>query len=72
VERLGLRQVTDASSLEAWVDEAIAENPGPVAQYRGGKDAALNALVGPVMKKSRGSANATAVRELLLERLARS
>jgi aspartyl-tRNA(Asn)/glutamyl-tRNA(Gln) amidotransferase subunit B len=72
VERRGLRQVTDASAIEAWVDEAIAENPGPVEQYRGGKEAALNALVGPVMKKSRGAANATAVRELLLKRLSGS
>jgi aspartyl-tRNA(Asn)/glutamyl-tRNA(Gln) amidotransferase subunit B len=70
VERLGLRQVTDTSALEAWVDAAIAENPGPVEQYRGGKEGALNAVLGAVMKKSRGSANAQAVRELLVTRLA--
>ncbi|MGZ8626676.1 MAG: Asp-tRNA(Asn)/Glu-tRNA(Gln) amidotransferase subunit GatB, partial [Actinomycetota bacterium] len=72
VERLGLRQVMDASSLTAWVDEAIEENPGPVAQFRGGKEGALNALVGPVMRKSGNSANPKAVRELLLERLSGS
>jgi aspartyl-tRNA(Asn)/glutamyl-tRNA(Gln) amidotransferase subunit B len=72
IERRGLRQVTDASALEAWVDEAIAENPGPVEQFRGGKENALNALVGPVMRKSGGSASATAVRELLLRRLSES
>jgi aspartyl-tRNA(Asn)/glutamyl-tRNA(Gln) amidotransferase subunit B len=72
VERLGLRQVTDTSALEAWVDEAIAENPGPVEQFRGGKEGALNAVLGQVMKKSRGSANPQAVRELLLQRLSRS
>jgi aspartyl-tRNA(Asn)/glutamyl-tRNA(Gln) amidotransferase subunit B len=71
VDRLGLRQVSDTSSLGAWVDEAIAENPGPVEQYRGGKDGALNAVLGAVMKKSRGSADAKAVRELLVDRLPR-
>jgi aspartyl-tRNA(Asn)/glutamyl-tRNA(Gln) amidotransferase subunit B len=72
VERRGLRQVTDTSALEAWVDEAIAENPGPVEQYRGGKEGALNAVLGQVMKKSGGSANPKAVRELLLQRLSGS
>ena len=69
VERRGLRQVVDSSALEAWVDEAIAENPGPVGQFRGGKEGALNAVLGQVMKKSGGSANPKAVRELLLRRL---
>jgi aspartyl-tRNA(Asn)/glutamyl-tRNA(Gln) amidotransferase subunit B len=72
VERRGLRQVTDTAALEAWVDEAIAENPGPVEQYRGGKETALNALLGQVMKKSGGSAKAQLVRELLLQRLSGS
>jgi aspartyl-tRNA(Asn)/glutamyl-tRNA(Gln) amidotransferase subunit B len=72
VERRGLKQVQDASALEAWVDEAIAENPGPVAQYLGGKDGALNAVMGQVIKKSGGAANPQAVRELLLRRLSRS
>ena len=72
VERRGLRQVVDASALEAWVDEAIAENPGPVEQFRGGKEGALNAVLGQVMKKSGGSANPNAVRELLLQRLSGS
>jgi aspartyl-tRNA(Asn)/glutamyl-tRNA(Gln) amidotransferase subunit B len=72
VERRGLRQVVDASTLEAWVDEAIAENPGPVEQFRGGKEGALNAVLGQVIKKSGGSANPQAARELLLQRLSGS
>ena len=72
VERRGLRQVVDSAALEAWVDEAIAENPGPVEQFRGGKEGALNAVLGQVMKKSGGSANPKAVRELLLQRLSGS
>jgi len=70
VEARGLRQVTDASALEAWVDEAIAENPGPVEQFRGGKEGILGFLVGQVMKKSGGSANPKLVNELLRERIA--
>jgi aspartyl-tRNA(Asn)/glutamyl-tRNA(Gln) amidotransferase subunit B len=72
VERRGLTQVQDPSALRAWVDEAIAENPGPVQQYRGGKEGALNAVFGQVMKKSGGSADPRAVRELLLQRLSGS
>ena len=72
VERRGLTQVQDPSALRAWVDEAIAENPGPVEQYRGGKEGALNAVFGQVMKKSGGSADPKAVRELLLQRLSGS
>jgi aspartyl-tRNA(Asn)/glutamyl-tRNA(Gln) amidotransferase subunit B len=72
VARRGLTQVTDSAALEAWVDEAIAENPGPVEMYRRGKEGALNAVLGQVMKKSGGSANPRVVRELLLERLSGS
>ena len=72
VERRGLRQVVDSAALGTWVDEAIAENPGPVQQFRGGKDNALNAVLGQVMKKSGGSADPKAVRELLLQRLSGS
>src|SRR6266498_2364341 len=72
VESRGLRQVTDTSALEAWVVEAIAENPGPVEQFRAGKDGAINFLVGQVMKKSRGAANVRTVQELLRAKLAGS
>ena len=69
VEERGLRQISDTGALEAWVDEAIAENPGPVEQFRGGKEGALNAVVGQVMKKSGGSANPKLVQDLLRQRL---
>ncbi len=48
----------------------IAENASAVEQYRSGKEGALNAVLGAVMKRSGGSANAQAVRELLVRRLA--
>jgi len=69
VDREGLRQISDASALEEIVDRAIAENPGPVEQYRGGKEGALNALIGPVMREAKG-ADPKVVRELLTKRLA--
>jgi aspartyl-tRNA(Asn)/glutamyl-tRNA(Gln) amidotransferase subunit B len=72
VDERGLKQVSDTSSLEPVIDEVIAENPGPVEQFRGGKEGALNALVGQVMKKTRGSANPKLVQELLRERLSGS
>jgi aspartyl-tRNA(Asn)/glutamyl-tRNA(Gln) amidotransferase subunit B len=70
VEARGLRQVSDASALEAVVDEVIAENPGPAEQFRKGKEGALNALVGKVMRKTKGAANPALAGELLRKRLA--
>src|SRR5438270_4284391 len=69
VDARDLRQVSDSSALGPMVDEVLTENPGPVEQFRGGKEGALNALVGQVMKKTRGSANPKIVQELLRERL---
>ncbi|HEX9313382.1 MAG TPA: Asp-tRNA(Asn)/Glu-tRNA(Gln) amidotransferase subunit GatB [Actinomycetota bacterium] len=69
VEERGLRQVSDTSALDAVIEEAIAENPGPVEQFRKGKEGAINALVGHVMKKTRGSANPQVAADLLRERL---
>jgi aspartyl-tRNA(Asn)/glutamyl-tRNA(Gln) amidotransferase subunit B len=69
VEAEGLRQVSDAGALEAVVEEVLAENPGPAEQFRSGKEGALNALVGQVMKKTRGSANPQLAADLLRARL---
>jgi aspartyl-tRNA(Asn)/glutamyl-tRNA(Gln) amidotransferase subunit B len=70
VDAKGLRQVSDSGALESVIEEVIAENPGPVEQFKGGKDGAINALVGQVMKKTRGSANPALAGELLRRRLA--
>jgi aspartyl-tRNA(Asn)/glutamyl-tRNA(Gln) amidotransferase subunit B len=69
VEARGLRQVSDASALEGVIDEVISENPGPAEQFRKGKEGALNALVGQVMKKTKGTANPGVAGELLRTRL---
>jgi len=65
----GLAVVTDSGVLGAAVDAAIAENPDIAAKVRAGKVAAAGALVGSVMKATRGQADAASVRELILERL---
>jgi aspartyl-tRNA(Asn)/glutamyl-tRNA(Gln) amidotransferase subunit B len=65
----GLAQISDESALLAFVDEVIAENPGPVEQFRGGKEGAIGFLVGQLMKKSKGAANPQEAQRLLRERL---
>jgi aspartyl-tRNA(Asn)/glutamyl-tRNA(Gln) amidotransferase subunit B len=71
VDAEGLRQVSDTGALEAVVDEVVAENPGPAEQFRNGKEGALNALVGQVMRKTKGSANPQLAADLLRARLPR-
>jgi aspartyl-tRNA(Asn)/glutamyl-tRNA(Gln) amidotransferase subunit B len=61
--------VSDDSAQTGAVDEAIAANPDVAAKIRDGKVAAAGALVGAVMKATRGKADAARVRELILERL---
>jgi aspartyl-tRNA(Asn)/glutamyl-tRNA(Gln) amidotransferase subunit B len=69
IEAKGLRQMNDAGALEAIVDEVIAANAKSVEEFRAGKDKALNALVGQVMKASQGKANPAQVNEVLRRRL---
>ena len=71
VHARGLAVVSDDAALTEAVDTAIAENPDVAAKIRDGKTAAAGALVGAVMKATRGRADPTRVRELILERLAR-
>jgi aspartyl-tRNA(Asn)/glutamyl-tRNA(Gln) amidotransferase subunit B len=70
IEARGLAIVTDDSALTEAVDAAIAANPDVAAKIRDGKFPAAGALVGEVMKATRGRADATRARELILERLA--
>jgi aspartyl-tRNA(Asn)/glutamyl-tRNA(Gln) amidotransferase subunit B len=65
----GLAIVSDDGALGAAVDTAIAANPDVADKIRDGKVAAAGALIGAVMKEMRGQADATRVRELILERL---
>ncbi|HEY9440305.1 MAG TPA: Asp-tRNA(Asn)/Glu-tRNA(Gln) amidotransferase subunit GatB [Streptomyces sp.] len=69
VAKRGLKVVSDDGALGTAVDEAIAANPAIADKIRGGKIAAAGALVGAVMKATRGQADAARVRELILEKL---
>jgi aspartyl-tRNA(Asn)/glutamyl-tRNA(Gln) amidotransferase subunit B len=69
IEARGLKAVGDTDTLGKAVDEVIAANPDVVEKIRAGKVAAVGALVGQVMKATRGQANAATVNTLILERL---
>ena len=69
VQEKGLAQVSDTGAIEKFCDEAIATNPGPVADFKSGKAAALNFLKGRVMKLSKGKANPALVGEILERKL---
>ena len=70
IESKGLKQMNDSGALEKIIDEVIAANADNVAQFRAGKDKAFNALVGQIMKASKGKANPAQVNELLRAKLA--
>ena len=69
IEAKGLKQMNDTGALLAIVDEVIAANAKSVDEFRAGKDKAFNALVGQVMKASKGKANPAQAGELLRQRL---
>ena len=69
IEAKGLKQMNDTGALEAIVDEVLAANPKNVEEFRAGNSKALNGLVGPIMKASKGKANPAQVNELLLRKL---
>ena len=70
VAELGLAQVSDEAAVGTWVEEAIAENKQAAADVRAGRQQAVGALVGAVMKRSRGKANPALVNRLIKEKLA--
>ncbi len=70
IEARSLKQMNDTGALEKIIDEVIAANPDNVAQFKAGKDKAFNALVGQVMKASKGKANPQQASDLLKARLA--
>ncbi|MDT8915676.1 Asp-tRNA(Asn)/Glu-tRNA(Gln) amidotransferase subunit GatB [Amycolatopsis sp. PS_44_ISF1] len=69
VEKRGLKVVSDDSALLAAVDEALSAQPDIAEKIRGGKVAAAGAIVGAVMKATKGQADAKRVRELIIERV---
>ena len=69
IEEKGLQQITDTGAIEAMIDEVLANNAKAVEQFKSGNEKALNALVGQVMKASKGKANPAQVQELMKAKL---
>jgi len=69
IEAKGLKQVSDSGALSAIIDDVLAANAKSVEEFRSGKEKAFNALVGQVMKASKGRANPAQVNELLKKKL---
>ncbi|MFM7698241.1 MAG: Asp-tRNA(Asn)/Glu-tRNA(Gln) amidotransferase subunit GatB [Limnohabitans sp.] len=69
IDTKGLKQMNDTGALEAIIDEVLAANPKNVQEYKAGNTKALNGLVGPIMKASKGKANPAQVNALLLKKL---
>ena len=69
IESKGLKQMNDTGALEAIVDEVIAANAKNVTEFKAGNEKALNALVGQIMKASKGKANPQQVNDLLRSKL---
>jgi aspartyl-tRNA(Asn)/glutamyl-tRNA(Gln) amidotransferase subunit B len=65
VERKGLAQISDTGELEAVVERVVAANPDLAEKFRGGKRGVLGALIGQVMRETRGRANPKLVSDLL-------
>jgi aspartyl-tRNA(Asn)/glutamyl-tRNA(Gln) amidotransferase subunit B len=69
IEKKGLKQITDASVIEALVDGVLAQFPAQVEEFRSGKDKVFGFLVGQVMKAARGKANPAQLNAVLKKRL---
>jgi len=69
IEARGLKQMSDASAIEPIIDEVLAANQKSVEEFRAGKEKAFNALVGQIMKATKGKANPQQVNELLRNKL---
>ncbi len=70
IDAQGLRQVSNSAEIEAIVEQVLAANQKSVEEFRAGKEKAFNALVGQVMKATKGRANPAQVNEVLRKKLA--
>ncbi len=70
IEAKGLKQMSDSGEIERIIDEVLAQNQKNVEEFKAGKEKAFNALVGQVMKATKGKANPAQVNELLKRKLA--
>ena len=71
IDELGLKQISDSNEIVEIVEEVLKNNSAMVAEFKSGKDKAFNALVGQVMKASKGKANPAQVSSILKEKLSK-
>ena len=71
IDELGLKQISDSNEIDGIVDEVLKSNLTMVEEFKSGKDKAFNALVGQVMKASKGKANPAQVSSILKEKLSK-
>lgn len=71
IETLGLKQISDSGQIDAIIDEVLINHATMVEEYQSGKEKAFNALVGQVMKASKGKANPAQVNEILKTKLSK-
>ncbi len=69
VKAQGLVQISDTGALQALVDKVVNENPKAVEDFKAGKKKAVGALVGQIMKATKGKANPRVINELLNKKL---
>lgn len=69
IKEKGLTQITDPKAIGVVIDDLIAKNPGPVAEYRAGKTKLMGFFVGQAMKATQGQANPEILNQVLLEKL---
>ena len=69
IEQLGLKQISNENEVVDILNQVLQENEAMVEEYKSGKDKAFNALIGQVMKASKGKANTGQVSQLLKEKL---
>ena len=69
IEEKGLKQISDSGAIEKLIDQVLLENVKSVEEYRSGKEKAFNALVGQIMKASKGKANPAQVNQILKDKL---
>ena len=69
IEKLGLKQISNLNEVEDILNQVLKDNEAMVEEYKSGKDKAFNALIGQVMKASKGKANPGQVSQLLKDKL---
>lgn len=69
IEEKGLKQVSDPTEIQGWIDGILEANPQVIEDYRQGKDKSVKFVMGQVMKVSKGQANPALANKMVLESL---